>query len=200
MPQLKSDLSLVQAVGARLRHRDATVVPFRKARLRIDGDIGGGGRLEVGFRWPGSYFEPTTFIVEEGGRCTVQGEFKIAAGGSVVVGPNGHLDLKGGVGINNHGSVACFERVTIGREAHIGPEVLIRDSDSHSTGEAGRTPTQPITIGDHVWIGMRAIILKGVTIGDGAVVAAGSIVTKDVEPNTLVGGNPARFIRTANWS
>jgi acetyltransferase-like isoleucine patch superfamily enzyme len=196
---LKQDLSLIQDVRARIRHREAQVVPFRKSQVRIDGEIDGGGRLEVGFRWPGSFFEPTTFIVEDGGRCTVNGEFKLASGASVVVGPEGHLDLKGGIGINVKGTLSCFARVTIGRDAHIGPEVLIRDSDSHNTGE-GRTATKPITIGDHVLIASRAIILKGVTIGDGAMVAAGSVVIKDVEPNTLVAGNPAKFIRAVDWS
>jgi acetyltransferase-like isoleucine patch superfamily enzyme len=196
---LKQDLSLIQAVRAKVRYRGAEVIPFRKSKVRIDGDIDGGGRLEVGFRWPGNYFEPTTFIVEDGGRCTVNGEFKIAAGGSIVVASGGHLDLKGGIGINLKGTLSCFDRITIGQDAHIGPEVLIRDSDSHSTGE-GRTPTKPITIGDHVLIGARSIILKGVTIGEGAVVAAGSIVTKDVEPHTLVAGNPARFVRNVDWS
>lgn len=196
---LKSDLALVQAVRAKMRHRGAEVVPFRKSNMRIDGDIDGGGRLEVGFRWPGNFFEPTTFIVEDGGRCTVNGEFKIASGGWVVVAPGGHLDLKGGIGMNSKSTLSCFERVTIGRDAHIGPEVLIRDSDSHSTGE-GRTPAKPITIGDHVLIGTRAIILKGVTIGDGAVVAAGSVVTKDVEAHTMVAGNPARFVRAVDWT
>jgi acetyltransferase-like isoleucine patch superfamily enzyme len=196
---LKQDLALLQALRAKLRHRDAEVVPFRKSQLKIDGEIDGGGRLEVGFRWPGNFFEPTTFIVEDGGRCTVNGNFKIASGGWVVVGPGGHLDLKGGIGINLKSTLSCFERVTIGHDAHIGPEVLIRDSDSHSTGE-GRTSTKPITIGDHVLVGARAIILKGVTIGEGAVVAAGSIVTKDVEPRTLVAGNPARYVRDVDWS
>ncbi len=195
----KSDLSRVQAVRAKFRHRDAEVIPFRKSQVRIDGDVDGGGRLEIGFRWPGNFFEPTTFIVEDGGRCTVKGNFKVAGGGTVVVGPEGHLDLRGGIGINNRGTLSCFERITIGTGAHIGPEVLIRDSDSHTTGE-GRTPTRPIVIGDRVWIGARAIILKGVTIGEGAVVAAGSIVTKDVEPKTLVAGSPARFVRAADWS
>ena len=51
------------------------------------------------------------------------------------------------------------------------------------------------TIGDGVWIGARAIILPGVTIGEGAVVAAGAVVTKDVEPWAVVGGNPAKFIK-----
>jgi acetyltransferase-like isoleucine patch superfamily enzyme len=53
----------------------------------------------------------------------------------------------------------------------------------------------PITIGNDVWIGLGALILSGVTIGDGAVVAAGALVTKDVRPYAIVGGNPAREIR-----
>jgi acetyltransferase-like isoleucine patch superfamily enzyme len=55
--------------------------------------------------------------------------------------------------------------------------------------------TRPITVEDNVWIATGAMILPGVTIGEGAVVAAGAVVTKDVEPWTVVGGNPARFIK-----
>lgn len=55
--------------------------------------------------------------------------------------------------------------------------------------------TKPIKICSNSWIGMNVIILKGVTIGCGAIVAAGSVVTKDVEPWTMVGGNPAKFIK-----
>ncbi len=58
----------------------------------------------------------------------------------------------------------------------------------------------PIIIGDNVWVGTRAVILKGVTIGGGAIVAAGAVVTKDVPPRTIVGGNPAHVIReNASW-
>ena len=55
--------------------------------------------------------------------------------------------------------------------------------------------SRPIIIGDKVWIGMRATILKGVVIGDGAIIAAGAVVTKDVSPGTLVGGVPAKLIK-----
>lgn len=58
--------------------------------------------------------------------------------------------------------------------------------------------SKPIIIKDKVWIGMEAVILKGVTIGEGAVVAARSVVVKDVEPYTVVGGNPARVIKKLN--
>jgi acetyltransferase-like isoleucine patch superfamily enzyme len=56
--------------------------------------------------------------------------------------------------------------------------------------------TAPVKIGAHVWIGFNSIILKGVTIGDRSVVAAGSVVTKDIPADVLVAGNPARVIRS----
>jgi acetyltransferase-like isoleucine patch superfamily enzyme len=71
---------------------------------------------------------------------------------------------------------------------------VIRDSDNHLLDGRDRR-SAPIRIGDHVWIGLRATILKGVTIGDGAVVAAGALVIHDVPPGALVGGVPARVIR-----
>ncbi|MGM1299845.1 DapH/DapD/GlmU-related protein, partial [Enterobacter hormaechei] len=54
---------------------------------------------------------------------------------------------------------------------------------------------KPVTIGDNVWIGGRAIINPGVTIGDNAVIASGAVVTKDVPANAVVGGNPAKIIK-----
>jgi acetyltransferase-like isoleucine patch superfamily enzyme len=84
----------------------------------------------------------------------------------------------------------CFP-IEIGQDVSIGPEATIltlgHDPRSPNFGDKGG----PVKIGDHVWIGYRAIILPGIEIGEGAVVGAGAVVTKDVPPFTIVAGNPA---------
>jgi len=108
----------------------------------------------------------------------------------------------------------CTEQspVEIGTFCSIAPEVLFVCQANHPTETAStfgiqdrivKTKTMyeylrtkgPIVLGNDVWIGTRAIILSGVTIGDGAIVAAGSVVTNDVPPYAIVGGNPAKLIR-----
>ena len=63
-------------------------------------------------------------------------------------------------------------------------------------GHQGRTEVEPIVIGDDVWIGSRSLIKKGVHIGDGAITAAGSVVTEDVPPYEIWGGNTAHFLKS----
>ncbi|MDH7567808.1 MAG: acyltransferase [Clostridiales bacterium] len=84
--------------------------------------------------------------------------------------------------------------VEIGSGCNIAWDVCILDRDYHKFN-SHMEEIEPVKIGNNVWIGCRSIILKGTTIGDGAVIAAGSIVTKDVPPKTLVGGNPARILK-----
>lgn len=173
-------------------------MPYPKTKLRLYGPVDGGGRLEVGRRWPDGYSSPTRLIVQLGGRCTVDGVFLVFTGSSVIVGPHARLRLGSGY-INNAVTISCFSDIRIGHDAAIGPDVYIRDSDSHVIAGSSRPSTLPIVIGNHVWIGARALILKGVSIGDGAIVAAGSVVTRDVAPGTLVAGSPARYVRDATW-
>jgi acetyltransferase-like isoleucine patch superfamily enzyme len=88
----------------------------------------------------------------------------------------------------------------IGEHVMMGPEVVILDRNhrfddpARPIGEQGETESMPPVIGNNIWIGVRAIILPGVRIGDGAIIGAGSVVTKDVAPYTIVGGNPAKVI------
>jgi acetyltransferase-like isoleucine patch superfamily enzyme len=86
------------------------------------------------------------------------------------------------------------DQVTIGSHTDIASEVMIYSSEHDLGAEDFHAILAPVKIGNYVFIGPRAIILAGVSIGEGAVVAAGAVVTKDVEPFTIVGGVPAKVI------
>ena len=95
----------------------------------------------------------------------------------------------------NH-SLTCMAAggITIDDGVMIGPNVRIV-TDNHDFDNRMVLRCKPVHIGRNAWIGVGAIILPGVTIGENAVIAAGAVVTKDVAPNTIVGGNPAKFIK-----
>lgn len=84
----------------------------------------------------------------------------------------------------------------IGAHVSISANVVILTTQHLMDHPQFITETRPVDIGDYAWIGMRALILPGVTIGEGAVVAAGAVVTRDVPPYTVVGGVPARPLGT----
>jgi maltose O-acetyltransferase len=101
--------------------------------------------------------------------------------------------------INGHVYVDASAPVTIGSHVSIGHHVVIITTDhamGPATHRAGAVTLRSVTIEDGAWVAARVTILPGVTIGNGAVVAAGAVVAKDVPPNTLVGGVPAKVIRT----
>lgn len=85
--------------------------------------------------------------------------------------------------------------IYIGDDVLIGHNVVLATIDHDLDPYDRQNHYAPIRIGNRVWIGSSTVITKGVTIGDGAVIAAGAVVTKDVEPNTVVGGVPAKLIR-----
>ena len=99
------------------------------------------------------------------------------------------------VAIDDEVNLYSADKITIGSKVAISREAFICTASHDITRPERPLVTAPITICDGVWIGARAIVLPGVTIGEGAVVAAGAVVTKDVEPFTVVGGNPAKFIK-----
>lgn len=90
-------------------------------------------------------------------------------------------------------SIVADKEVIIGDYTKVGANAIIGDRDDHP--EIYFSTPSPVHIGSHVWIGMNATIMKGVTIGDYAVVAAGSIVTKDVPSKAIVAGIPAKIIK-----
>ncbi len=117
--------------------------------------------------------------------CFVSRKNRIKIGDYFYMGNYCHLGANAEIGDNV--LFASFVSLVGGDHKIDGIKVPIRKS--------GRDTLKTIKIGDNVWIGHGTIIMHGVNIGDGAVVAAGAVVTKDVEKNSIVGGNPAKFIR-----
>jgi len=109
--------------------------------------------------------------------------------------PGARLEIGDHVFINQGATVVAALDITIGPDCRIGDYAAIYDTDHHPVDQETPVRRAPVRIGRNVWIGRAAIVLPGVTIGDHAVVAAGSVVTQDVAPRTLVGGNPAKPLR-----
>lgn len=108
-------------------------------------------------------------------------------GGSIEIGNNNFIN-----GI----FISASSRVKIGNNCKFGPITMIMDSDFHDIKDHSKEgQTSEVIIEDNVWIGARATILKGVTIGEGSIVAVGSVVTKNVPPNSVVAGVPAVIVK-----
>lgn len=151
-------------------------------------------------------------ISDSGSALKIRGNVALQAGseGSVSIGDNvelvgdlgrstffkvgGNLKIADEVFVNRGCEIHATTDVILGYDATLAPGIIIRDSDMHAV-DGGEIKRGPVKIGRGAWLGTRSIILKGVTVGTGAVVGAGSVVTNDVPPKSVVAGNPARVIR-----
>ena len=140
------------------------------------------------------------------GRIEVGDDVHIGSPCTWDVGPNAELVIGNRVSLNYRGIVSVAQSVRIGDDTLIAGDVAIFDNTTHPVSPArrlARAPVMPpevasVVIGRNVWIGIHCIVMRGVTIGDNSVVAAGSVVTKSVPPNTVVAGNPATPVRQLN--
>lgn len=120
----------------------------------------------------------------------------------IIVKGNGKLTIGNNVGITSS-LICCWNNITIGDNVKIGGGNRIFDTNFHSIDPIFRksdndeikTKTAPIYIENDVFIGTSCIICKGVTIGENSIIAAGSVVTKNIPSNEIWGGNPAKFIK-----
>lgn len=149
------------------------------------------------------------------------GQDSLISGNFILENKNGRIIIGDRTFIGG-GNYISIDEISIGNDVMFSWGCTVMDNDAHSLkwderkndvldwkrgvddGKVGFyknwefVESAKIKVCDKVWIGFNVIILKGVTIGEGAVIAAGSVVTKDVEPYTLVAGNPAKFIKNLN--
>jgi putative colanic acid biosynthesis acetyltransferase WcaF len=123
--------------------------------------------------------DPSTGMIMLGAEVNDPGELKM--GSHCIIGRKCILDARGGI--------------ELGRSVNIGSGAVLQTGKHLIDAPDFAAEFGPIVVGDRVWIAEGARVLAGVTIGEGAVVAAGAVVTKNVEPYTVVGGVPARYIR-----
>lgn len=143
-------------------------------------------------------------LISGSGRIVIGDNVRIGNRNAWILSPNLYecpeLIIGDNTAINYQVGISAECRVSIGNNCQIAGESIIFDNNSHSiyytdNRKMTKDDVAPVTIEDNVWVGMRSMILKGVTIGMGSVVAAGSVVTRDVPPMILVGGNPAKEIK-----
>lgn len=140
-----------------------------------------------------------------GDNCCIRGVFKVVSEGSIIVGDNTY--------IGGNSVIGAVDKIKIGNNVIISTEVHIYDNNNHPTDPTLReemcmcgdffgkkwqwteSAHKPIIIHDNVWIGERATILKGVTIGKGAIIGCNTVVTHDVPEYSVVVGNPANIVK-----
>ena len=144
--------------------------------------------------------------IQIGEFCTIRGELQINEyGGKISIGDYSY--------IGEYSRIWSGDTVIIGNRVQISHNVNIIDNNTHSLNseerhneyiviiekgnikKQGNIAAAPIIIEDDVWISFNASVLKGVTSGKGAIIAANAVVTKNVAPNTMVAGNPAKFVK-----
>lgn len=153
-----------------------------------------------GLNWSlGAVGKDVSIKITDGGRCTVGPGLDLSTNAALIV-KNGELRIGHSAFVGIGTVITCRHSIIIGDHALIAEYVTIRDQDHRYGGEVPTAQngfeTAPIRIGDNVWIGAKATITRGVTIGDNAVIAAGAVVVSDVPANMIMGGVPAKALKS----
>ena len=174
------------------------VAPKTQCRISKSANVKIDGILEINKPWDGRQVFPASFVINDKAELTVVGRFSFYSGCDISVNEDAALILHNGF-MNSNGQIAVFARVSIGDNTVISNDVILRDSDNHQILRDDYRKTEPVTIEDHVWIGMRSVVLKGSVIRSGAVIGAGSVVRGEIPPKTMAAGVPCKAIKEVEW-
>lgn len=178
---------------------------YRKLRLLAEGSVSL-GQLQLG---TGVHFNSPVRLGFGCGRLEIGESVHLGWGpaprlgdGALLLQPRvvgALISIGSSTALSNNVSIVAMRSIQIGQRCLIGDLVQIFDCDFHEIApenrHSGCGPIEPVMIGDNVWIGSRTMVLRGVSIGENSVIAAGSVVTKTIPANCLAAGVPARVIR-----
>ena len=192
----KEKVDLKSFLELRLKRKEYRILPRRGTKLFLhpSAKLDIRGQLNLGLNNFEGNGRTTLLRMDQNSKLQVKGTWDVIYGCDFICFENSEL-IVGSAVFNSDVKIRCKKKITIGHHVLISHDVTLMDTDSHYIEQEGFEVTKPIKIGDHVWIGTKATILKGVTIGNGAIVAAGALVTRDVPPHALVAGVPARVIK-----
>ena len=159
------------------------------AKIKINNGI-----LNIGVKKNRKSKAETRLFMDTNARLNINGSRSLMYNSDIQVFKDAELSFGSG-NCNSGLQIVCAEKISIGKETYIGRDVWIRDNNGgHTIVQTGYTNSAPVIIGDFCWIGSNVVIMKGVTIGDGSVIAANSVVTSNIPPHSLASGNPAQVV------
>lgn len=199
----KIDLYKMIKVRLSIHHENGWFLPYKFSRLKIhkSAKLNIKGRLHYNCEKIADSHAEGLLRIDSESVLDVTGNFRIYYGSDIAIYKNAKLQLGSGF-INSGCQIRCGESIIIGENVAIGRNFYVQDSDFHTIIDANgkiKSNTAPVVIGDHVWIGANVTVLKGVHIGDGAVIGACSVITKDVSPGTIVVGNNRIIQEKITW-
>ncbi len=183
----------IQGTGMIILDRQDVLALDKSAVLRLN------GHLILNANRMGKYNGRSTILrMDKDSSILTKGNFSFMYGSDIILFPGAKLELGKDSYINSDCKIRCHHKIVIGDNCSISHDFTIMDSDAHKLN--GVLKTRPVSIGNHVWIGTRVTILSGVKVGNGAVVAAGSLVKDDIPEGSLVAGVPAQIIKeNVSW-
>lgn len=186
-----------------IRDRNVYIVPFRHSVIDIDKTaiIELHSNLLLNFPEVRKSKRETILFVRENGKLIVNGKVLLRSGATLQVQHDASISI-GQAYINHDATIIAGNHMKIGDGILISRNVTIFDSDFHKIiDREGNQINKPrdIEIGDHVWIGVNATLLRGSVIGDGAIISAGAVVGSKIKASTMAAGNPARSYSEVLW-
>ncbi len=185
------------------RDKGVYLIPYRHSTIDIDksANVELHANIHINPREVRGSKKESVLFVRPKGKLIVNGSVRLLSGATLQVQKNASIEI-GQAYINHNATIIAANNMKIGNGLLISRNVVIFDSDFHKIldhdGNQLNAPRN-IEIGDHVWIGVNATLLRGTRIGKGAVIAAGAVVGGKIKEGTMAAGNPARSYSEIQW-